>query len=290
MKLKFPELPTYEYGWRSLQIEPIPSSGERITLGAIVKGEDKALIAAKLVSHSKLKSIYGGKLARRISDALNLSIESAERFYDRNPLSTEWIPPLERFYVGKLRSSVAEDIDDGLHRAAMHCSSISASLELGKQKDRAGRPLSAPEQWRKNIQNAVRMRDERIINFFGRRVPLRGRGVPLTFSFLSRNYAAQFDAISGAKSIQSVLVRAQSKLWQLDCLRDAQDQEMFKPELYELLIQTPVNVSDESDALALKEFIEEVKYEANRKDLKVFSTNSPDEAAKHLISVHGETV
>ena len=56
MKIDFPKLPEYEFSWRSLQIEPIPLSGERITLGAVVKGGDQALIAAKLIHAEKLKN------------------------------------------------------------------------------------------------------------------------------------------------------------------------------------------------------------------------------------------
>ena len=55
MTLSFPDLPSYGISWRSIQVEPVPLSGERITLGAIVKGDDQELIAAKLISKTHLK-------------------------------------------------------------------------------------------------------------------------------------------------------------------------------------------------------------------------------------------
>ena len=283
MKLKFPGLPKDEYSWRSIQVEPIPSSGERITLGTVVKGADKSLIAAKLVNYSKLKSIYGKEFSKRIFDALSLCINSAEEYYKNNSLNVDWTPPLEGFYISTLNSSVANDIEEGLLRAAMFCSSFSASYEFEKDNEKGGRAISFPELWRKNIFEAVRIKREDFINYFEQSISLRGKGVPFTFDFLSNSYAAQFDAISEVKSVQSVLLRAQSKLWQLDCLRDAQINSLFKPSKYELLIKIPSISSNENESSILKEFLEEVQYEASRKELGVFSTASPNDAAVHLI-------
>ena len=109
MKINFPQLPGYEFSWRSLQIEPIPFSGERITLGTLVKGNDQALIAAKLIQADKLRKMYGNEFGNKIADALSLCIKAAESFYSNKPLSTVWTPPPEGFHIGKLNSSLAEN-------------------------------------------------------------------------------------------------------------------------------------------------------------------------------------
>ena len=281
MKSSFPKLPDYEFTWRSIQIEPIPLSGERITLGALVKGGDQAFIAAKLVPVSKLKKMYGNEFGGRIADALGMCVRSAEEFYSNKPLSSNWVPPLEGFYASNANSSLAENIEEALLRAAMHCSSFSVSIEASRLADEGKSSVSAPEIWRKNILKEVTVKRADFEHYFEKRVPIRGSGVPMTFGFLSDNYVAQFDAIADLKGLQQGLVRAQSKLWQLDRLRD--EETLFKPHLCELLLKTPPITEQDSDISLLKEFIEELQYEASRRELGIYTTESPTEAAEHLI-------
>lgn len=282
MKIDFPKLPDYEFSWRSLQVEPIPLSGERITLGAVVKGGDQALIAAKLIHAEKLKKMYGDQFGSGIADALNACIKSAENFYSNKPLSMDWKPPLEGFYLGKINSSLAENLEEGLLRAAMYCSSFSFSAETTKLSSHKRLELSAPESWRKNIYEAVARKRSDFAGFFDRSIAIRGSGVPIAFGFLSDTYAAQFDAVSDSSRIQQALVRVQSKLWQLDRLRD--EATLFKPELCELLIQIPSQQLSNADGQAFSDFVEELRYEASRRELKVFASESPVDAANHVIS------
>lgn len=281
MKKSFPKLPTYSFSWRSLQIEPIPHSGERITVGTIVKGNDNALIAARLIPASRMKKLYGSEFALRISDALHLCIESAERHFSDNPLASSWKPVLEGFYLGKLNHSVARDLEDGLLTAALHSSSFSVAMELEKQISGSDKSeIASPEQWRKSIFKAVTNSRADFADFFERTTPIRGSGVPIKFGFLSTNYAAQFEALSDPRSVHSALVRAQGKLWQLDRLRD--QKSLFGQKQCELVLRTPLQESA-SDTAIIMEFTEELRYEASRRDLSLFSTESAERAALHLI-------
>ena len=281
MKNKFPELPKFEFAWRSLQIEPLPFSGEKITLGLLIKGGDKTLIAAKLVHKEKLKKMFGNEFGSGISDALSLCIHSAETYYCNKDLSTNWTPPLEGFQVGKIRSSVADNMEDAIFRAAMYCSSFTASVEVEKNNPRKKGEISAPESWRKNIHKAVTSVRADYANFFERSITIRGMGVPITYGFLSADYAAQFDAVPDASRIQQGLVRAQSKLWQLDRLRD--EGTLFKPRLCELLLNIPSLTADQEQFLLFQDFVEELRYEAKKRDLNVFTSASASDAASHVI-------
>lgn len=256
-------------------------SGERITLGAVVKGGDQALIAAKLIHADKLKKMYGESFSTGVVDALNVCIESAEKFYSNKPLSMDWEPPLEGFYLSNIRSSLAENIEEGLLRAAMYCSSFSFSTETTKNSSHKKNEISAPESWRKNICEIVTRQRSDFIRFFDRSIAIRGSGVPISFGFLSDTYAAQFDAVPDSSRIQQALVRAQSKLWQLDRLRD--EATLFKPELCELLIQIPSQPLNSSEVQTFNEFVEELRYEASRRELNVYASESCIDAANHVI-------
>ncbi len=280
MNNKFPKLPNYPFSWRSIQVEPILLSGERITIGAIIQGVDKALVAAKLISASKLKKVYGNEFGSKISDALSICVNSAEEFYLNKSLTTEWTPPLGGFYLNNVNSSVAENIEEALMIAASYCSSFSVSLD--SERVNSIKPnISAPESWRKSIIDAVRVKNVDLAHCFDKKVAITGSGVPISFGFVSHNYAAHFDAISDIKSIQHSLVRAQSKLWQLDRLRDNLD-NLFPPEECELLIQTPSKLEDR-EADVVNEFISELEYEASRRELGIYASSSVDSAAIHLI-------
>jgi len=280
MMTEFPSIPDYGFSWRSLQIEPIPMSGERITMGIILKGDDQALIAARLIPSTRLKRMFGQEMGGRIADALSLCIEQAEKFYTRQSLTGVWSPPLEGFYLGDLKSSLAEDIEDALMNASKHCSSIGLAMALESAEGAAKPERSAPEDWRMRIFEAVTDRKGELAEFFEQSVTIRGYGLPMKFGFISDSYAAQFDAVNGEKGIQQALIRAQSKLWQLDRLRD--ESRLFPLDVCELVLRAPVQGNDNESGI-FADFVEELQYEASRRDLSVFATDSAMEAASHVI-------
>ncbi|HBX38313.1 hypothetical protein QGM61_01650 [Pseudohongiella sp. SYSU M77423] len=280
MTFQFPTLPDYAFSWRSLQVEPIPFSGERITVGLVLKGHDQALIAARLVPSSRLKRIYGFEMGARIADALSLCVDGADKFYSRQPLTGDWLPPLEGFYLGDLQSSLAENIEDALIVASKSSSSISLAMSLENSEEPARPERSAPEDWRKSIYDAVTGRRGELAEFFERSVTIRGYGLPMKFGFIAGNYAAQFDAVYGEKGIQQALIRAQSKLWQLDRLRD--ESQLFPLETCELVLKAPAQEAG-AESSVFSDFVEELKFEASRRDLAVFATDSAIVAAEHVI-------
>lgn len=255
-------------------------SGERITIGIILKGDDQALIAARLVPSSRLRKMYGSEMGVRIADALSLCIDRAEKFYTRQSLAGVWAPPLEGFYLGELKSSLAENIEDALLNASRHSSSIGLAMSLENLEEAAKPERSAPEDWRMRIFDAVIGKRGELAEFFERSVTIRGYGLPMKFGFISDSYAAQFDAVYGEKGIQQALIRAQSKLWQLDRLRD--ESHLFPLDVCELVLRAP-NQGNDNEGGVFADFVEELRYEASRRDLSVFATDSATEAAAHVI-------
>ena len=281
--MSFPKLPGYRYSWRSLQLEPISLSSERITVGIIVKGQDERLIAAKLLPRLYLKKIYGGEFGKRVAEAATLCIRHAEKYYEVNPLSTSWAPPLDGFFLNEIKSSVAEDADQGMRRAALDCSSFSYSMEIDKLAWNPKRELSAPESWRKRVLAAVSVENEALTPCFERSVEVLGSSAPLKFGFLSSNYAAQFDVVGSVKQVQRSLARVQGKLWQLDRLRD-EHSLLFRPTVYELVLEKP-SAGKDRDTMLVDEFLEKLRQEASRRNIGLYATESPEDAARHLIEI-----
>jgi hypothetical protein len=276
--MNYPKLPDYKFSWRSVQVEPIPDSGERITLGAIVKGEDNAVMAAKLVRAAKINKMFGQKFSNRILEALDMAITSAEDFYSNNKISDNWVPPLDGFFVGGCRDSVAENIEEAIVHSARYCSSLSVYLEENKRSDELKIDVFNPQTWRKEIFNQIKVIRVGFEDYFEKAVNLSGSGVPFKFGFISAKYAAHFDTISTNKTIrQEALVRAQSKLWQLDQLRDSS--QLFYQDRYELVLYQP---AEQEDAF-VNDFVEELRNEATRRDLGLYASSSPEKTAQHII-------
>ena len=83
-----------------------------------------------------------------------------------------------------------------------------------------------------------------------------------------------------SSAIQNTLLRAQAKLWQLDLLKEYDN--LFRIEECELLLGTPgtrVNRSDNS----IQELVEELEFEASKRELGVLAVDSHEDMAKHLI-------
>ena len=279
--MSFPKLPDYGFSWRSVQVEPTHASGERLTVGLIVEGENRELIAAELLPASRLRRIYGREFGKRIADALKLCIHYAEKFYKVNPLSIVWSPPLEGFFLSEIQSSVGESLEDSLTQAAVHCSSFSVSAQAARLHSVQRTRVSAPELWRKRITEAVTVQHAEFASCFGKRITLTGSSVPLKLGFLSDNYAAQFDVVGGSKNVKRSLARVQSKLWQLDRLRD-NETLLFRPEVCEVLLEYPA-IEDSRETMAVNEFLDELRREASRRNINLYATVSPADAARHLI-------
>ena len=278
MKPQYPAPPNYGISWRSIQAEPVLLSGERIAVGTVVKGEDLLLMVARLIPAQKLKKIFGEELGRRIGDALQCCIDAAEKFYSLHPMSSPWTPPLEGFHLGREVTTLAKNMEDGLLQSAMHSSSFSVAFHAEQAKIASRSELTAPEDWRKQIIKAVQINRHDFDHCFQRKLQIHGSGVHFKFDFISEKYAAHFDAISENGNFQHALVRAQSKLWQLDRLRDGD--ALFKPALCELLLRVP---ADHDGPGELGEFVGELTYEASKRDIGLYTSSSSAEAAQHLI-------
>lgn len=283
MRDGFPEPPKFGFSWRNLLVEPVPFSGERISLAAIVKADDGALLVPKFVARRKLRDLFGAKMGNHIADALDICVDCAEGHFKRNPIYLDWKPPMESFHVGKSEYSFATDLEEAILVVGQYCSSISV-VEQAERKSSSETQKNPPlhKQWETEIKANVGMRHSAFKQLFDSKISLKKGGVELKVGFLSDKYAAQFEAVASASAVQSALLRAQAKLWQLDLLRD--DKKLLKDPYCELLLGLPPS-SQENDgkSKALTEFVHELEFEASRRDLGIFTATSPSDAAMHVI-------
>jgi len=58
---------------------------------------------------------------------------------------------------------------------------------------------------------------------------------------------------------------------------------LFQPDVCELLFRTP-ETNNVKESSLFEDFIEELRYEASRREIELYTSESPKDAAKHLIS------
>ena len=168
MGLNFPSLPSYSLTWRGLYIEPIPDSGEKITIGVIAKGADGAFNAIPAASRSKLNVAFGKQISSQIIGTLDLCLSSAKRFYATRPLSSPWKPPLSGISVSSERELRADNIDDGVLMAANQAS----IFYLGVQIETSKAPIKSMSvrDWRKEIAHIVKVNRKELSDCFNKEV------------------------------------------------------------------------------------------------------------------------
>jgi len=275
----YPSLPDYKFFWKSIQIEPVPNSGERITLGAIVQGYDKALIVAKFIPNSRLAGVFGKQYAQRLSEVFSMVVDSAESFYERGNINDNWMPPVDGFFVGERKESLSANIEEGVLIAAKQDSFVSLDMMQSKLASEPSAKSFNAQTWRKEIFKKIKVTREGLGEYFEKNVNLSGSGVPFKFGFISTKYAAHFEAVTINKSHrQESLIRAQSKLWQLDQLRDSH--QLFHQDIYELVLYQPQGHDDSF----VFDFTEELKSEASRRDIGIYTSSSAAKAARHIIN------
>ncbi len=273
----FPSLPDYEIEWRSLLLEPMPGSCELISLGAIVKGSDGAVRAEKFLGTPKMRSLFGPGIANRIEQALSITLRSAETYFKENSIRSSWTPPVDGFTVAQPRASNVRDMEDGFIYVTQHSSIFSISQMFDIDTPKTPEAGMNAQTWRREIFKQIRLKGSFYSDYLDKEVRLVGSGVPFKFGFISSKYAAQFDAISSSSArTHDALIRAQSKLWQLDQLRDSN--QLFKQDKYELVLYRP----EDEDGI-VGEFVDELRTEAARRQISLYEADRPEDAAAHII-------
>lgn len=279
MNLTFPDLPNYKFRWRSVYVEPVPASGERVCIAIVLQSEEGVTRSRRVVGLSKINSVFGVQLSHRINDALSSCLNSIDNYYGSNNISSNWRPSLEGFYLSNIKESLANDINEALIFASVKSSSIYLGADIEKLDLKL--PIVSARKWRSGITERVMKTREELTGCFQREVSLAGHSMPFKMGFLSDTYAAHFDSITASNIKRNeALVKVQSKLWQLDMLRDSNEM-LFSPNQYELVMYRPKLEGDANQWL--EEFFDEIKFESSRREIGLYESSSISDAANHVL-------
>ena len=135
-------------------------------------------------------------------------------------------------------------------------------------------------KWDTQVKAIILRANTKLEHNFNVRVYLGNHDMPAFFTFLSPSFAANLTSLTPG-NLKRQLEDARAKLWSLHLLADAPNY-LFKPEVRELL--AGVNVTQDHPKRALvTEAVEELRDEAERRDIAVTQVNSVQIAAQHIL-------
>lgn len=273
-------LPKYRGQWQPIYFQPIPYSGELITIAVAVKGVDGNFQVARTVTQKMLTCISGKDKSKNIVELVSVCCRSAENHLKERFSLSSWNPPFSSFSVGSEKEALSIDID-GIVGQATASSSFFASFI--SRSTEAESPVLSSNEWQKKIRNSMESLNEKSGRYFNYKIPSLNGKFETKVGFYSSEYAANFGVIgAGLKNTVNLLQHFQAKLWQLDQIRDSA--LLGVPNDFELIIhETSAVISESIKKNTVEEFIDELKQEAARREIGVFNARKPEQVAKHLM-------
>jgi hypothetical protein len=270
--------------WWPIQMEPIPASGERFTIGVAVVGKDGAIRIQMTPGLEKLRYILGEE-AHVIERAARITLSALEQHFLHHGGAEsvgEFVPPFASVKLGEPRSASGGNLD-GIVRQAIALSSSIAEIPRAEVHGIEG-ASSASKAITEAVREIVVKEYPQLADSFN--VPLYGRAsrkAPI-LGFVNRETVANFGVVGAARINQS-LEKARNGMWALDLYRTLHPD--LSPRIYRMYLQRP-SVADitlpREKAKEIDEACAEVVYEGTQKDLTVDIYDSPEAIAKDLLT------
>lgn len=280
----FPSLPEYGARWYPLLFKPVADADECLTVAICIRGADGEVCVTSTIESRRLKHFFGDR-SLAVGDMINVCLRSARVALEQRVNFDQWIPPIANFVLGDGRDALADNLDDVLIQAARLSTAIGfhlGQIEAATVEEEV--TTRRNEKWTRKIRDTMRYKQKALANSFDREVKLTGARFEQKIGFLTPNYAAHFSVFSPGASAVRVAVRvAQSRLWQLDRIRDASSEPSVKH--VELVVghqDFESGLLDDDEVAEVCDALEEVRQEASRRDINLFDASIPEVVVDHL--------
>jgi len=274
-----PPRPAYSGTLAPIYLEPMPGSGERITIAIIAMGDDRALRVHPVIHQDAMTCLYGNK-AENMQGLIELCSASLREHLGKARTLGDWAPPLTTATLGAQRKAYAESMN------AMIGQGVRMFASLGVLPQDAGEVDTDNTDERRNWDDEIRESANPIIHpYFGKRIQLTvasKRKTPI--GFIHARYAANFALLSPGASLGSAVNSAKAKLWNLQMLRSAPEVQHRGD--VELIVGHSNPLFDPSMSKkaqeTIKDAVSELEEEASRQDLGLLIVHNHAAAAEHI--------
>ena len=269
--LQFPQVTSSDVRttWAPLMVEPIIKGPERL-VAAVAAISDQGEIGFQRRIDKKRGDALFGSSSRMLGGMIDASLESLNAHLRANGQLRGWRNPFVGVYLGEHCVDYVPSFDAIFELAAQLCSLLGSTP-----------PHTAPvavrrRGWAEEVGGLVKQLRPGFSNCVNAQLRLTPKDHTVTFTFYGVHLAANVVSLHPGR-LTAALREARAHLWNLNLLADAPEL-LFHPERLELLACTAEDSPDTADA------IEELAWEASRRQVEVFSMRTPEDAAHHIVA------
>lgn len=265
--------------WAPIYYEPVSLSGERITIGIAALGADKVARVHQTLRNDILHCLYGEQ-AERIAEMIQWVCASVQQHLDTHHRFEGWQSPLHGGFMAKARPARSQDLGGIIRQGIQLCASLS-NIYLGAEQ-RIECDAEQQQLWATQVRAEITARRPDYKAFFNKKIHLTNRRKKISYSFVKNEYIANFAALPVSNITATNTVRA--RIMDLENLLLDHFSGFTRMEIIVGTSYDPADLSLPAKTKnTLLDTLEDLRHDAARRNIEIFTTSSPAEAAQHIL-------
>ncbi|MBV2127950.1 hypothetical protein [Arsukibacterium indicum] len=282
----FPALPQYSAKACPVYIEPIVGSGERVCVGVVAYGEDGDNVVIQTIKEDAAACMLGAA-APKFINLVGMALGSLRNFTASEKNFSDWISPIPGVNLGEVTTGHVTDLTMMVRTVARNHAFLSAMSDFTAADDSVADDSPNTDRWATMVKEATTLIKPSLVDAFNRQLKLTSKG-HTRFDFVGRHLAAQLGRIIPGHGISGLVKTAKAKLWDLETLREHNENQLFKNiTSYELILYRPKDndpAYSEREIGRLNEAFVELEETGDKQQLRVVPAFTAEEAAQRIIS------
>lgn len=282
----FPTLPDYSAKACPVYIEPIIGSGERICVGVAAIGQDGKHIVVRTIKEETAACMLGAA-SQKLLNLVNVALSNLDSFTDQYKTLNDWQSPVPGVVMGNIITGHVNDLTMMVRTVARNHAFLSAMSDFTAADESIADDSPATDRWATMVREATTLLRPNLAVAFNRQLKLTSKGTT-KFDFVNEHLAAQLGRIIPGHGISGLVKTAKAKLWDLETLREYNEQQLFNSsQSYELILYRPKDndpAYSEREIGRLNEAFVELEETGDKQQLRVMAAYTADEAAQRIIS------
>lgn len=210
---QFPTLSEKVYQWAPLYLEPVPGSGERITIAVAAKCENEVKVIRVLQDRS-IKCLLG-KAQPRFSNLAEMVRTSVEEHLMNGGALTDWQPLFAGAYAGHIHETFAESENEVLRTAMTMSSAFSALAEFDSEPENEAE-LPAADR----VIQLMKSRQPVLAGYFNKKYKIREHAKTMKVAYAGQHYAANISSVLPARGMPMQVAFAEARILEMASLRE----------------------------------------------------------------------
>lgn len=280
----FPAEPPVRALWAPIFIEPIPYSGERWSVGVVVKPKGAHAVVISALQPHALQCLFGRQADEFLAVA-NLAMDSLRTYTKRTGDLLGWCAPVSGVSLGVLQPGAGDDLIDIARQGLSRSTCLSALL--APSSDEVPEDKDNQDRWPVLVQKSVEQRAPQCASNFRIKIQLREGARKTEFDYVSERAAVGLGNLRPWRLAEDIRV-SKSKLADLEQLRHRQG---FLPAShYELLVHRPDPNNATFTAAQLRHATEaylEVEHFADTKNISIEAMRDAAMAGDRILELEG---